>query len=133
MVNFYIYYNTHTHTHTYIYIYIYINIKNNGKPEMVHRYWPVSKIYRTAGQTSTAFCTVLTPLPPTIEDIYDLKRLKKKKIHDNLKPQQVLLEIFRDLKPQLINFSLFEKPKPQWWPWWVSSFKSPNPARFYFI
>ena len=46
---------------------------------MVHRYWPVSKIYRTAGQTSTAFCTVLTPLPPTIEDIYDLKRLKKKK------------------------------------------------------
>ena len=41
MVNFYIYYNTHTHTHTHIYIFI--NIKNNGKPETVHRYWPIPK------------------------------------------------------------------------------------------
>ena len=71
MVNFYIYYNiyiyTHTHTHTYIYIYIYIfiNIKNSGKPETVHRYWPVSEIYRTPGQTVTASCTVLTPLKQT--------------------------------------------------------------------
>lgn len=38
------------------------------------------------------------------------KDKKKKKIHDNLKPQQILFEIFRDLKPQLISFSLFEKP-----------------------
>ena len=55
MVNFYIYYNIYTHTyiHTYIYIYIFIylfiNIKNSGKPETVHRYWPISEIYRTAG------------------------------------------------------------------------------------
>ena len=60
MVNFYIYYNTHIHTYIYIYIYIYlfINIKNSGKPETVHRYWPVSEIYCT-GTTSG---TVLTPL-----------------------------------------------------------------------
>ena len=71
MVNFYIYYNiyTHTHTHTYIhtYIYIYIYIKNSGKPKTVHRYWPLSKIYRTAGQTGTASGTVLTPLDQSIE------------------------------------------------------------------
>ena len=61
---------THTHIHTYIYTYIYIyiyiyiciNIKNSGKPETVHRYWPVSEIYRTAGQTGIASSTVLTPL-----------------------------------------------------------------------
>ena len=62
MVNFYIYYNTHTHTHThthiYIFIYLFINIKNSGKPETVHRYWPVSEIYHTGGQTDT----VLTSL-----------------------------------------------------------------------
>ena len=58
MVNFYIYHNTHTHTH----IYIYLNIKNNGKLETVYRYWPVSKIYRTAGQTGTASGMILTPL-----------------------------------------------------------------------
>ena len=54
----------HTYIHTYIYIYIYllINIKNNGKPETVHRYWLVSEIYRTAGQTGTSSGTVLTPL-----------------------------------------------------------------------
>ena len=62
MVNFYIYYNIYTHTHTYIYIYLFINIKNSGKPKTVHRYWPLSKIYRTAGQTSTASGTVLTPM-----------------------------------------------------------------------
>ena len=31
---------------------------------MVHRYWPVSEIYRTGGQTGTAFGTVLTSLLP---------------------------------------------------------------------
>ena len=72
MINFYIYYNIyihrhiHTYIHTYIYIYIYIylfiNIKNSGKPETVHRYWPVSEIYRTGGQTGTASGTVLTSL-----------------------------------------------------------------------
>ena len=58
MVNFYIYYNTHTHTHTYFFI----NIKNSGKPETVHRYGPISEIYRTAGQTGTTSGMVLTPL-----------------------------------------------------------------------
>ena len=72
MVNFYIYYNIHTHTHTYMHIYIYIyiylfiylfiNIKNSSKPKTVHRYLPVSEIYRTAGQTGTASGTILTPL-----------------------------------------------------------------------
>ena len=64
IVNFYIYYNIyiHWHIHTYIYIYIYINIKNSGKPETVHRYWPVSEIYRTGGQIGTASGTVLTSL-----------------------------------------------------------------------
>ena len=68
MVNFYIYYNIyiHKHIHTYIYIYIYIyifiNIKNRGKPETVHRYWPVSEIYRIGGQTGTASGIVLTSL-----------------------------------------------------------------------
>ena len=64
MVNFYIYYNIyiHRHIHTYIYIYLFINIKNSGKPETVHRYWPVFEIYRTGGQTGTASGTVLTSL-----------------------------------------------------------------------
>ena len=66
MVNFYIYYNIYIHKHIHIYIYIYIfifiNIKNSGKPETVHRYWPVSEIYRTGGQTGTASGTVLTSL-----------------------------------------------------------------------
>ena len=67
MVNFYIYCNIYTHT-SYIYIYIlFINIKNSGKPEMVYRYWPVSEIYRTTGQTDTASGTVLTPLIPIDE------------------------------------------------------------------
>ena len=35
-----------------------------GKPETVHRYWPVSEIYRTTGQTGTACSTVLTLLGP---------------------------------------------------------------------
>ena len=69
MVNFYIYYNIYIHTHTYIHIYIYIylfiNIKNSGKPKMVYRYWPVSKIYRTGSQTGTASGTVLTSLIPS--------------------------------------------------------------------
>ena len=50
------------HTHTYMYIYLLINIKNSGKPETIHRYWPVSEIYYTAGQTGTVSGTVLTPL-----------------------------------------------------------------------
>ena len=50
------------HTHTYMYIYLLINIKNSGKPETIHRYWPVSEIYCTAGQTGTISGTVLTPL-----------------------------------------------------------------------
>ena len=56
--------HTHTHTHIYIYIYIYllINIKNSGKSETVHWYWPVSEIYRIAGQIGTTSGTVLTPL-----------------------------------------------------------------------
>ena len=57
-----IYIHTHIHTyiHTYIYIYILlINIKNSGKPETVHRYWMVSEIYHTAGQTDTASGMVL--------------------------------------------------------------------------
>ena len=58
--------HTHTHTHIYIYIYILINIKNSSKPEMVHRYWYISEIYRTAGQTDTAFGMVLTPLFETL-------------------------------------------------------------------
>ena len=62
MVNFYIYYNIYIHTRIYIYIYLLINIKNSGKPETVYRYWPVSEIYRIAGQVSTASSTVLTPL-----------------------------------------------------------------------
>ena len=42
----------------YEYIYIYIWALNiiyiySGKPETVHRYWPVSEIYRTAGQTDS--------------------------------------------------------------------------------
>ena len=67
MIKFYIYYNTHTHT------YIYINIKNSGKPETVHRYWPVSEIYRITGQTGTAFGTILTPLVKT----HSLETLKR--------------------------------------------------------
>ena len=62
IVNFYIYYNIYIHWHIHIYIYIYIYIKNSGKPETVHRYWPVSEIYRTGGQTGTASGTVLTSL-----------------------------------------------------------------------
>ena len=54
--------HTHTHTHTHTHIYLFINIKNSGKPEMVHRYWPISEIYRTAGQTSTASGTILNSL-----------------------------------------------------------------------
>ena len=53
----------------YIYIYIFINIKNSGKPEMVHWYWPVSKIYRTVGQTDTASGTILTLLLQTLSYI----------------------------------------------------------------
>ena len=34
---------------------------------MVYRYWPVSEIYRTTGQTDTASGTVLTPLIPIDE------------------------------------------------------------------
>ena len=64
------YTHTHTYIHAYIYIYIYIylfiylfiNIKNSSKPKTVHRYLPVSEIYRTAGQTGTASGTILTPL-----------------------------------------------------------------------
>ena len=65
MVNFYIYYNIYTHTYIHIYIYLFINIKNSGKPETVHRYWSVSEIYRTTGQTGTASDMVLTPLLST--------------------------------------------------------------------
>ena len=66
--------HTHAHTHTrtyihihiyiyiYIFIYLFINIKNSGKLETVHWYWPVSEIYRTAGQTGTASGMILTPL-----------------------------------------------------------------------
>ena len=51
----------------YIYIYIYISALNiiniySSKPVTVHRYSPVSEIYRTAGQTGIASGTVLTPL-----------------------------------------------------------------------
>ena len=71
MIKFYIYYNIYTHTLTYIYIYIYIyifiNIKNSGKLETVHRYWPISKIHRTAGQTNTVSSTVLTLLVRTLK------------------------------------------------------------------
>ena len=38
--------HTHTHTHTHT----------------VHRYWPISEIYHTAGQTDIASDMVLTPL-----------------------------------------------------------------------
>ena len=64
MVNFYIYYNIYIyiHTHIHIDIYLFINIKNRGKPETVHRYWLISEIYCTAGQSGTASCTVLIPL-----------------------------------------------------------------------
>ena len=34
----------------------------SGKPEMVNQYWPVSEIYRTAGQIGITFGTVLTSL-----------------------------------------------------------------------
>ena len=52
-----------------IYEFIYISALNiiyiySSKPETVHRYSPVSEIYRTAGQTGTASGTVLTPLGP---------------------------------------------------------------------
>ena len=51
------------------YIYIFINIKNSGKPEMVHWYWLVSKIYSTVGQTGTASGTILTLLLQTLSYI----------------------------------------------------------------
>ena len=51
----------------YVCVYIYIYIKNNSdKPEMVHWYGPVSKIYRTTGQTDTTSSTVLTSLTMTL-------------------------------------------------------------------
>ena len=63
----YIYIQTHTYIYIYIYIYflfiyLFINIKNSGKLETVHWYWPVSEIYRFAGQTDIGSSTVLTPL-----------------------------------------------------------------------
>ena len=73
--------HTHTHTHIYIYIYLFINIKNSGKPKTVHQYWPVSEIYRTAGQTGTVSGTVLTPLiyRDVILNWFLIKEPKKKK------------------------------------------------------
>ena len=46
MINFYIYYNTHTH------------IYNSGKPETVHRYWPVPKY----------IISLVKPVQPPVRD-----------------------------------------------------------------
>ena len=60
----------------FIYIYIYMGFKHyiyGGKPETVHRYCPVSEIYRTTGQTGTASSTVLTPLGPAASQSQKIK------------------------------------------------------------
>ena len=44
-----------------------------GKPETVHRDWPVSEIYRTTSQTGTASSTVLTPLSPAASQSQKIK------------------------------------------------------------
>ena len=103
MVNFYIYYNiyiyidTYIHKYKYIYIYIFIylfiNIKNSDKPETVHRYWSVSEIYRTGGQTGTASGTVLTSLHLRPQNVlgwsctpcYKFQPIMVRKIDDLLK------------------------------------------------
>ena len=48
---------------------------------MVHQYWLVSEIYRTAGQTGTVSGTVLTPLiyRDVILNWFLIKEPKKKK------------------------------------------------------
>jgi len=52
-------------------------VKNSGKPETVHWYWSVPKIYRTAGQTGTAFDTVLTSLIETLKRMFSKKPNKE--------------------------------------------------------
>ena len=48
-------------------MYLFINIKNSGKPKTVYRYWPVSEIYRTGGQTGTDSGMVLTSLGRSVK------------------------------------------------------------------
>ena len=82
-------------------------VKNSGKSEMVHRYWPVSEIYRIAGQTGTVSSTVLTSLPKAIGgQIYKGRHKSMRRSVTNAK----------DLHPTFINWEEFltRKSIPYW-------------------
>ena len=99
MVNFYIYYNIYTHT----YIYIFINIKNNGKPETVRRYWPVPKhiipLVKSVQSPVRDWLYIDKLLPLFIYlFIYFFKKKgkKKKKIFLNVTPSASVPSAFKD-------------------------------------